>query len=114
MSYMVDLQWEILRKLEYPVAKLVVVAAIVGFSDASSAPKEKRTGDDKKVMEAEESIYCILNRLWYPGVGIDHYSNSIVHTVVYGQIDSYATDVFSKDMWSAVGVPSNSPYQLLR
>ncbi|GFU14914.1 hypothetical protein TNCV_191631 [Trichonephila clavipes] len=77
------------RKLEHPVAKLFVVAAIVGFSDTWSATEEKRTGDDKKVMETEESIHCILNRLWYPDVEMDHFSNSIFHTVVYEQIDSY-------------------------
>ncbi|GFW42363.1 transposase [Trichonephila clavipes] len=66
MSYMVDLQWVILRKLEHPVAKLLVAAAIVGFSDTWSVAEEKRRSDDKKVMETEESIHCILNRLWYP------------------------------------------------
>ncbi|GFY07284.1 hypothetical protein TNCV_5084711 [Trichonephila clavipes] len=70
------------RKLEPPVAKLLVVAAIVGFSDTWSA--EKRTGDDKKVMEAEESRHCIWNRLWYPGVEMDHFFNSIFHTAVCG------------------------------
>ncbi|GFU50638.1 hypothetical protein TNCV_2798661 [Trichonephila clavipes] len=91
MSYMVDLQWVILRgrKLGHPVAKLLVVAAIVGFSDTWSVAEENRTGDDKKVMEAEESVHCILNRLRYPGVEMDQFSNSIFHTVVYGQIDLY-------------------------
>ncbi|GFX14192.1 putative transposable element [Trichonephila clavipes] len=95
MSYMVDLQWVILRffdgrrKLEHPVAKLLVIAAIVGFSDTWSAAEEER-----RVMEAEESIHCILNRLWYPGVEIDHFFNSIFHTVVYGQIDSCG-----KELW---------------
>ncbi|GFS63490.1 hypothetical protein TNCV_4610711 [Trichonephila clavipes] len=36
------------RKLEHPVSKLLVVAAIVGFTDTWSADEEKRTGDDKK------------------------------------------------------------------
>ncbi|GFU33715.1 hypothetical protein TNCV_2047881 [Trichonephila clavipes] len=76
-------------KLEHPVAELLFVAAIVGFLDTWLAVEEKRTGDDKKVMEAEESIHCILNQLWYPGVEMDHFSNSIFHSVVYGQIDSY-------------------------
>ncbi|GFY00232.1 hypothetical protein TNCV_4664841 [Trichonephila clavipes] len=40
-------------------------------------------------MEAEESIHCTWNRLWYPGVEMDHFSNSIFHSIVYGQIDSY-------------------------
>ncbi|GFU83901.1 hypothetical protein TNCV_3852231 [Trichonephila clavipes] len=78
------------RKLEHPVAKLLIVAGIVGFSDTLSAAEEKRTGGDKKVMEAEEIIHCSL---WYPGVEMDHFSNSIFHTVVYGQIDLYG-DVF--------------------
>ncbi|GFV89143.1 uncharacterized protein TNCV_4913421 [Trichonephila clavipes] len=77
------------RKLEHPVAKLLVVVAIVGFSNTWSAAEEKRTGGDKKVMEAEASIHYIFNRLWYPGVEMDHFSNSIFHTVVYGQINSY-------------------------
>ncbi|GFW98027.1 hypothetical protein TNCV_1203281 [Trichonephila clavipes] len=76
------------RKLEYPVAKLLVVVEIVGFSDIGSAAEEKKTGDDKKVMETE-SIPEILYWLWHPDVEIDHFSNSILHTVVYGQIDSY-------------------------
>ncbi|GFV90550.1 hypothetical protein TNCV_2222661 [Trichonephila clavipes] len=80
------------RKLEHSVAKLMVVTAIVGFSHTWSATEEKRTGDDKKVMEAEESIHCILNRLWYPGVEMDHFSNSIFSTAVCGQIDSYGDD----------------------
>ncbi|GFV35569.1 hypothetical protein TNCV_2554591 [Trichonephila clavipes] len=80
------------RKLEHPVAKLLVVVAIVGFSDTWSAAEEKRTGDDKMVMETEESTHCILNRLWYPDVEMDHFSNSIFHTIVYGQIDSYGED----------------------
>ncbi|GFW01202.1 hypothetical protein TNCV_1764371 [Trichonephila clavipes] len=57
-----------------------------------------RTGDDKNVMEVEESIHCILNRLWYPGVEIDHFSNYIFHTVVYGQIDSYGGDDDSRSL----------------
>ncbi|GFY25867.1 hypothetical protein TNCV_1916171 [Trichonephila clavipes] len=88
---MVDLQWVILRgrKLEHPDAKLLIVVEIVGFSDIGSAAEEKRMGDDKKVMKTEESIPYILYWLWYPYVEIDHFSNSILHTVVYGQIDSY-------------------------
>ncbi|GFX44068.1 hypothetical protein TNCV_4118641 [Trichonephila clavipes] len=70
------------RKLDNLVTKLLVFAAIVGLSDTWSASEEKRTNDDKKVMEDEERIHCILNRLWYPGVEIDHFSNSIIHTVV--------------------------------
>ncbi|GFU46773.1 integrase catalytic domain-containing protein [Trichonephila clavipes] len=89
MSYMVVLQWVILRKLDYPVQKLLVGAAFGGFSDIRSAAEEKWTGDDKKVIEIEDSIHCILNRLCHPDVEIDHFSNSILHTVVYGQIDSY-------------------------
>ncbi|GFW11085.1 hypothetical protein TNCV_4782951 [Trichonephila clavipes] len=77
------------RKLEHPVEKLSVVVEIVGFSDIGSAAEEKRTGDDKKVMEAEESIPYILYWLWYLDVEMDHFSNSILHIVVYGQIDSY-------------------------
>ncbi|GFW41051.1 hypothetical protein TNCV_414601 [Trichonephila clavipes] len=77
------------RKLEHPVEKLLVVAAIAESSDIWSAAEEKRTGDDKKVIEIEESAHCILNRLWHPDVDIDHFANSILHTVVYGQIDSY-------------------------
>ncbi|GFX10197.1 hypothetical protein TNCV_1865951 [Trichonephila clavipes] len=77
------------RKLEHPVAKLKVVVEIVGFSDIGSAAEEKRTGDDKKVMETEESIPYILYWLRYPDVEIDHFSNSILHIVVYGQIDSH-------------------------
>ncbi|GFW36874.1 transposable element Tcb2 transposase [Trichonephila clavipes] len=79
------------KKLEHPVAKLLVVVAIAGFSDTWSAAEEKRTGDDKNVMEAEESIHCVLNRLWYPNGEMDPFSNFIFHTVVYCQIDSYAT-----------------------
>ncbi|GFV34480.1 hypothetical protein TNCV_466941 [Trichonephila clavipes] len=85
------------RKLEHPVAKLLVVAAIVGFSDTWSVTEEKRTGDDKKVMEAEETIHCILSRLWYPSVEMDHFSDSIFYTVVYGQIDSYGEVFVSLD-----------------
>ncbi|GFX59214.1 hypothetical protein TNCV_4304461 [Trichonephila clavipes] len=85
------------RKLEHSVTKLLVVVAIVGFSDTWSAAEEKRTGDDKKVMEAEESIHCILNRLWYLGVEIDPFSNSIFPTVVYGQIDPYGEVFLSLD-----------------
>ncbi|GFW70210.1 hypothetical protein TNCV_660141 [Trichonephila clavipes] len=84
------------RKLEHWVAKLTVVVEIVGF-DIGSAAEEKRTGDDKKVIEVEESIHCILNRLWHPDVEIDHFSNSILHTVVYGQIDSYGEVFLSLD-----------------
>ncbi|GFV27527.1 hypothetical protein TNCV_746801 [Trichonephila clavipes] len=72
------------RKLEHPVEKLLVVAAIAGSSDIWSAAEEKMTGDDKKMIEIEESIHCILNRLWHLDVEIDHFSNSILHTVVYG------------------------------
>ncbi|GFT01176.1 hypothetical protein TNCV_3373081 [Trichonephila clavipes] len=68
------------RKLEHPVEKLLVVAAIAGSSDTWSAAEEKRTGDDKKVIEIEESIHGILNRFWHPDVEIDHFSNSILHT----------------------------------
>ncbi|GFV29101.1 hypothetical protein TNCV_4601331 [Trichonephila clavipes] len=93
MSYMVDLQWVILRKLEHPFRKLLVVAAIAISSDIGSAAEEKKTGDDMKVIEIEESKHCILNRLWHPDVETDHFSNSIHHIVVYGQIDSYR-DVF--------------------
>ncbi|GFU62173.1 hypothetical protein TNCV_2474061 [Trichonephila clavipes] len=84
------------RKLEHWVAKLTVVVEIVGF-DIGSAAEEKRTGDDKKVIEVEESIHCILNRLWHPDVEMDHFSNSILHTVVYGQIDSYGEVFLSLD-----------------
>ncbi|GFU41670.1 hypothetical protein TNCV_1064951 [Trichonephila clavipes] len=77
------------RKLEHPVAKLSVVVEIVGFSDIESAAEEKRTGDDKKVMETQESIPYILYWLWYPDVDIDHFSNYILHIVVYEQFDSY-------------------------
>ncbi|GFU74913.1 hypothetical protein TNCV_4508731 [Trichonephila clavipes] len=84
------------RKLEHPVAKLLVIAAIVGFSDTWCTAEEKRTGDNN-VMEAEESIHCILNRLWYPGVKMDLFSNSIFHTVIYGQIDSYDEECLSLD-----------------
>ncbi|GFT44417.1 putative RNA-directed DNA polymerase from transposon X-element [Trichonephila clavipes] len=65
-----------------------VVVEIVGFSDIGSAAEVKRKGDDK-VMETEESIPYILYWLWYPDVEIGHFSNSILHIVVYGQIDSY-------------------------
>ncbi|GFU86720.1 hypothetical protein TNCV_4966651 [Trichonephila clavipes] len=75
------------RKLEHPVAKLLVVAAIVGFSDTWSAAEEKRTDDDKNVMEPGEILHCILNRVWYPNVEMDSFS--IFHIVVFGQIDSY-------------------------
>ncbi|GFX15144.1 hypothetical protein TNCV_2708502 [Trichonephila clavipes] len=85
MSYMVDLQWVILR----------------------SAADEKRTGDDKKVIEIEESIHCILNRLWHPDVEIDHFSNSILHTLVYGQIDSTCFPI----LWHDVVVVSNATYK---
>ncbi|GFW03724.1 hypothetical protein TNCV_2538351 [Trichonephila clavipes] len=61
------------RKLEHWVAKLSVVVEIVGFSDIWSAVEEKRTGDDKKVIETEESIHCILNRLWHPDFEIGHF-----------------------------------------
>ncbi|GFV79983.1 hypothetical protein TNCV_1217511 [Trichonephila clavipes] len=80
------------RKLEHPVAKLSVVVEIVGFLDIGSAAEDKRMGDDKKMMETEESISYILYSilwLWYPDVEIDHFSNSILHIVFYGQIDSY-------------------------
>ncbi|GFV90641.1 hypothetical protein TNCV_2223571 [Trichonephila clavipes] len=96
MSYMVDLQWVILRKLEHWVAKLSVVVEIVGFSDIGSAAKVKRKGDDK-VMETEESIPYVLYWLWYPDVEIGHFSNSILHIVVYGQIDSYDKVFLSLD-----------------
>ncbi|GFX00666.1 hypothetical protein TNCV_2236731 [Trichonephila clavipes] len=76
------------RKLEHWVAKLSVVVEIVGFSDIGSAAEVKRKGDDK-VMETEESIPYILYWLWYPDVEIGHFSNSILHIVVYVQIDSY-------------------------
>ncbi|GFS63305.1 hypothetical protein TNCV_2308521 [Trichonephila clavipes] len=49
------------KRLEHPVAKLLVVVEVVGISDIGSAAEEKRTGDDKKVRKAEESIHCILN-----------------------------------------------------
>ncbi|GFW42710.1 hypothetical protein TNCV_473001 [Trichonephila clavipes] len=42
------------RKLEHPVTKLLVVPAIVGFSDTWSAAEIKKTDDDKKVMEDYE------------------------------------------------------------
>ncbi|GFV96748.1 hypothetical protein TNCV_3388411 [Trichonephila clavipes] len=84
------------RKLEHPVAKLLVVAAIVGFSDTWSTAEEKRMGDDT-VMETDESIHCILSRLWYPDDEMYHFSNSIFHTVVYGQIDSYGKVFLSLD-----------------
>ncbi|GFT27424.1 hypothetical protein TNCV_1275391 [Trichonephila clavipes] len=96
------------RKLEHPVAKLLVVVAIGGFSDTLSAAEEKRTGKDKKVMKAEESIHCILKQLEYtlygttihciyPGVEMGHFSNSIFPTVVYEQIDSYGEVFLSLD-----------------
>ncbi|GFW03989.1 piggyBac transposable element-derived protein 4 [Trichonephila clavipes] len=93
------------RKLQHPVSKLLVFSAIIGFSDTWSAFEEKRTDDDKKVMEAEDSIHCILNRLWYSGVEIGHFSNSIFHTVIYGQIDSYDS---SRD-WCQIDVASPLP-----
>ncbi|GFW42729.1 hypothetical protein TNCV_473191 [Trichonephila clavipes] len=75
MSYMVDLQWLILRgrKLERPVEELLVVAAIADSLDIRSAAEGKRTDDVKKVIEIEESIHCILNLLWHPDVEIDHH-----------------------------------------
>ncbi|GFV01815.1 hypothetical protein TNCV_2550691 [Trichonephila clavipes] len=84
------------RKLEHWVAKLSVVVEIVGFSDIGSAADVKRKGDDK-VMETEESIPYILYWLWYPDVEIGHFSNSILHIVVYGQIDSYDKVFLSLD-----------------
>ncbi|GFX01644.1 hypothetical protein TNCV_3971441 [Trichonephila clavipes] len=95
------------RKLEHPVAKLLVVVAIVGFSDTWSTTEEKRTGDDKKVIEIEESVHCILNRLWHSDVEIDHFSNSILHTVVYGQIDSY-DEIYSCHwiLWVYIFIPT--------
>ncbi|GFT14123.1 hypothetical protein TNCV_3641841 [Trichonephila clavipes] len=68
----------------------------MGNSEGSAA-EEKRTGDDKKVMETEESIPFILYWLWYPDVEMDHFSNSILHTVVYGEIDSYDEVFLSLD-----------------
>ncbi|GFX28945.1 hypothetical protein TNCV_3029881 [Trichonephila clavipes] len=73
-----------------------VVVEIVGFSDIGSAAEVKRKGDDK-VMETEESIPYILYWLWYPDVEIGHFSNSILHIVVYGQIDSYDKVFLSLD-----------------
>ncbi|GFX15108.1 hypothetical protein TNCV_2480221 [Trichonephila clavipes] len=84
------------RKLEHWVAKLSVVVGIVGFSDIGSATEVRRKGDDKKVIEIEV-IHCILNRLWHSDVEIDHFSNSILHTIVYGQIDSYGEVFLSLD-----------------
>ncbi|GFT64602.1 hypothetical protein TNCV_649731 [Trichonephila clavipes] len=84
------------RKLEHWVAKLSVVVEIVSFSDIGSAAEVKRKGDDK-VMETEESIPYILYWLWYPDVEIGHFSNFILHIVVYGQIDSYDKVFLSLD-----------------
>ncbi|GFW65296.1 uncharacterized protein TNCV_395621 [Trichonephila clavipes] len=78
------------RSLEHSVTKpLVFVARLVDFSDTWLAAEEKMTGDVDRMTDADESIHCILNRVLYPGVVIDHFSNSIFHTVVYGHVDSY-------------------------
>ncbi|GFW89550.1 hypothetical protein TNCV_1515011 [Trichonephila clavipes] len=84
------------RKLEHWVAKLSVVVEIVGFSDIGSAAEVKMKGDDN-VMETEESIPYILYWLWYSDVEIGHFSNSILHIVVYGQFDSYDKVFLSLD-----------------
>ncbi|GFT92214.1 uncharacterized protein TNCV_774921 [Trichonephila clavipes] len=60
-------KWITLEKHMVSIAALKKVLA-------RSAAEEKRTGDDKKVIEIEESIHCILNRLWHPDVEIDHFS----------------------------------------
>ncbi|GFW64510.1 hypothetical protein TNCV_813451 [Trichonephila clavipes] len=78
-------------------ASAVLAGNELPFVAFRSAAEEKRTGDDKKVIEIEESIHCILNRLWQPDVEIDHFSNSIIHTVVYGQLDSYGEVFLSLD-----------------
>ncbi|GFT36991.1 hypothetical protein TNCV_175201 [Trichonephila clavipes] len=46
-------------------------------------------GDVERMLDADDTIHCILKRVLYPGVKIDHFSNSIFYTVVYGQVDSY-------------------------
>ncbi|GFV21221.1 hypothetical protein TNCV_4268541 [Trichonephila clavipes] len=76
--------------------KLSVVVEFVGFSDIGSAAEVKRKGDDK-VMETEESIPYILYWLWYLDVEIGHFSNSILHIVVYEQIDSHDKVFLSLD-----------------
>ncbi|GFY16398.1 hypothetical protein TNCV_2350411 [Trichonephila clavipes] len=45
----------------------------------------------------------MLNQLWHPDVEIDHFSNSILHTVVYGQIDSFDNGCVRKPSGQGIG-----------
>ncbi|GFX19960.1 uncharacterized protein TNCV_1435201 [Trichonephila clavipes] len=85
------------RKLEHWVAKLSVVVEIVGFSDIRSAAEEKRTGDDKKLMETEESIPYILYWLWYPDVEISHFSIPFSILLSMGKLIRMMSGISSND-----------------
>ncbi|GFQ88051.1 hypothetical protein TNCT_492311 [Trichonephila clavata] len=92
--FLESLDWG--RKLRHPVSKpLVVAVRLVGFSDTWSAAEEKRTHDDERMLDAEESIHCIVNNP--QDVEIDHFFNSIFRSVVYGQVGSDGEGFFSLD-----------------
>ncbi|GFR30376.1 hypothetical protein TNCT_161021 [Trichonephila clavata] len=82
--FLESFEWN--ERLEHLVAKpLVVAARLFGFSDTLSAAEVKgRPDDEERMLDVEERIHCFLNNP--PGVDVDHFSNSIFRTVVYGQV----------------------------